>query len=393
MADKGEYRGIYVALPHDPDFQDLIPEARACWYPLKLELGLSGIDVCYPETVARLTGYPSERVAEGLANLIQNGWLRIERNVMWLVDAVAWDPCKPLNIPNSRKSIQAHLSTLPKLAIVNDFARRHGLAEPYPEAQPIPNPSATQAEHGERRTENGEGKTENGEPDVADIPAEPSRAREEQATTSNDRALAIELEEQVRAFAVAAFGLGSPHIEPFVKASRRATDPALDLECWKNGTGRSVPYEDRSRILALALLRWDEQGRTMPLRSCVKYEALQQTDPHPSPVAKPHPDSQAARVSSEKPRERAPRGEGPAKLTVSDGGVDPDVVAKRRIREWEDAASKAECDVLRTRAKREVEEDESTASLRIALGEAAVRGRVQARYEALVLEQLGEAAA
>ena len=157
MADKGEYRGIYTALPHDPDFQDLTPEARACWYPLKLELGLSGIDICYPETVARLSGYPTERVAEALADLEANGWLRRERNVFWLIDAVARDPGKPLDIPNSRKSIQKHLATLPKLAVVNDFARRHGFDIPFPDAEPIANPSATLAEHGERRTENGNG--------------------------------------------------------------------------------------------------------------------------------------------------------------------------------------------------------------------------------------------
>lgn len=226
-------------------------------------------------------------------------------------------------------------------------------------------------------------------------PAEPSHAREEQ--TTDDQPLTIEslapmLHEQARAYAVAAFGEGSPLIAPFLVGAKRVTS-GLDTECWKNGLGRSVPLEDRSRILALALLRWDEQGRVDALKSCVKYEALSQTDPHPSPVAKPHPDSQAARVSSEKPRESAPRGDRPAKLTVEDGGgrtVDDEF---RIVAEWEKGATKAQVDVLRTQARREIAEDPKSADLRATMGEAAIRGHEEARYRKLVLEQIGDAAA
>jgi hypothetical protein len=131
MTDRGEYRCIYTALVDDPDFQELSADARALFYPLKLKLGRAGIDVFYAESLPTLSGIPSERVREGLAELSEGGWLRIERNVFWLRNALRFDPAKTLQQPNQRTSIQKHIATLPKLAIVNDFAEYYDLAKPF----------------------------------------------------------------------------------------------------------------------------------------------------------------------------------------------------------------------------------------------------------------------
>lgn len=159
--DRGEYRGFYVALPDSPEFQELSPEARAIFYPLKLKLGKAGISVFYPESLPRLTGYPFEAVSKALQELQETGWLIVERNVFWIRNGLRFDPAKPLLSPNQRKGIQEHLSTLPKLNIVNDFARYYGLEEPWPESAPkekgserVPEPLRT-TEDRRQKTEDG----------------------------------------------------------------------------------------------------------------------------------------------------------------------------------------------------------------------------------------------
>src|SRR5690606_27054725 len=67
--DRGEFRGIYVALIDDPDFQRLSPEARLVFLVLKLKLRQYGIDVFYPESLPRLTGLPPKACEAALAEL------------------------------------------------------------------------------------------------------------------------------------------------------------------------------------------------------------------------------------------------------------------------------------------------------------------------------------
>lgn len=128
---RGEYRSIYVALVDDPDFQDLSAEARSIFFVLKLKLGLSGIGVFMEETLPRYTGNPSERVSGGLSELVKRDWLRVERNVFWLRNALKFDPSNPLASKNHRTGVINHMAGLPKLAIVNEFARYYDLPEPF----------------------------------------------------------------------------------------------------------------------------------------------------------------------------------------------------------------------------------------------------------------------
>lgn len=171
MADKGEYRGFYVALPDSPEFQALSPEARAIFYPLKLKLGKAGIDVFYPEVLPRLTGYPFERVSEGIQELQDAGWLIVEHNVYWIRNGLRFDPSEPLASPNQKKGIEAHIRTLPKLAIVNDFARYYDLTEPHPGREPF-GKGFERVSEPLRSTEDGDGrlKEQNGAKAPADEP-------------------------------------------------------------------------------------------------------------------------------------------------------------------------------------------------------------------------------
>lgn len=157
-ASRGEYRSIYVALVDDPDFQDLSAEARSIFFVLKLKLGVSGIGVFMVETLPRYTGNPFERVSEGVSELVDKGWLKVERNVFWLRNGLRFDPFSPLASPNQRTSIEKYTATLPKLAIVNEFARYYGLDEPFetgPKTEPIGKGSERVSEVF-RNTDNGE---------------------------------------------------------------------------------------------------------------------------------------------------------------------------------------------------------------------------------------------
>jgi hypothetical protein len=129
---RGEYRGFYVALPDDPDFQTLSGVARAVFYPLKLKLGLAGIAVFYPEMLPALTGFSLEETTAALEELRAAEWIRSERNVYWVRNGLRFDPAQPLRSPNQRKAIDDYLATLPRVQIVNDFAAYYGLDLPFP---------------------------------------------------------------------------------------------------------------------------------------------------------------------------------------------------------------------------------------------------------------------
>ncbi len=169
MADKGEYRGIYVALPDSWEFQQLSADARAIFYPLKLKLGKAGIDAFYPEVLPRLTGIPFEGVSKALQELEEKRWLIVEQNIYWIRNGLRFEPNMPLSNTNGRKGIANHLKTLPNLAIVRDFARYYDLGDVFE----IP-AEATPSEGGSKPLRATETETET----ETDIPPGVAHARE-----------------------------------------------------------------------------------------------------------------------------------------------------------------------------------------------------------------------
>lgn len=132
MADRGSYRSIHTVIIDGPDFQALKPGAKLVWYTLKLTLGASGIDVV-PSLVGTLmerTGAELKHVEKGLAQLVAEGWVQVERNVVWMVDGLKHDPHISLDNQNHRIQIARHLNGLPRLAIVDAFRAYYGFATP-----------------------------------------------------------------------------------------------------------------------------------------------------------------------------------------------------------------------------------------------------------------------
>lgn len=177
MSDKGEYRGVYVALTDDPDFQDLSACARLCFFVLKLKLGRAGIAVFYPETLPRQTGFAAKECEAALDELRASGWLLSERTVFWLRNGLRFDPSDPLRVPMQRRGIEQHLAALPKFRIVLEMARYYGLTEPFTR----PSGEGQERDTLLRKTEDGEGKTEDS------LPSGEAPARETAKRNGNGR--------------------------------------------------------------------------------------------------------------------------------------------------------------------------------------------------------------
>lgn len=218
MSERGDFRGIYTVLVDTPEFIDLPPNAQLVWFHLKLKMGAAGIDVipAVEYVLEESTSIPSEGVRDAIEILSKEGFLVRERNVLWLRNALKFEPSRNLDNENHRKSVEKHLRALPKLAIVNDFAEYYDLPKPFPELIPSEGHRDGIPDHGVRSTENGVRKTDSLSPPARDA----------------------EIEKKVRAL------YGWDGVE--------GTDPILTKEFEDKA--------DRDRCLDIALARLDSEG-------------------------------------------------------------------------------------------------------------------------------------
>jgi hypothetical protein len=249
VSDRGDYRGIYTVLTETPEFQDLGSDPQLVWFHLKLKLGPSGIDVLdAPEAViSQRSGIPSGRVADAMRILSEGGdkaWLIRERNVLWLRNALEFEPSRNLGNDNHRKSVSTHLLTLPKLSIVNDFARRYGLPIPFPEVYHadgigIPLPST---EYGVRSTEYGDEEAHTPRVREAEEPDELADWLGPHAGVLDDC---------------------PPATEPLARRTlyQHFGPPGMRANAWARPDGSAAPDIDRPRILAVALSGYAAEGK------------------------------------------------------------------------------------------------------------------------------------
>lgn len=112
-----------------PDYQDLPERARHLFLVLKLSFGPAGLEVHYPEALAHelaaKSGMPTEAVKAALDTLEAAGWIRRERNMIWIVGQLKHEPSLELTNGNHRKSIQRHVAGLPRLALVRAFIEKY----------------------------------------------------------------------------------------------------------------------------------------------------------------------------------------------------------------------------------------------------------------------------
>lgn len=105
----------------------LSPAAKLLWYTMRLELGLSGIGVMYAAQLPEPTRLTAFDVDAGLQELVETQWLVRERNVMWLRNALRFDPYVNMKGRVHVQSVVNHLGGLPRLKIVSDFCAYYGI--------------------------------------------------------------------------------------------------------------------------------------------------------------------------------------------------------------------------------------------------------------------------
>ncbi len=130
---RGEYATIHAAIVDDPEFQALTPDARYVWYTLKLLLGASGIDLirAHIPALGMATGYPIDRLSDSLDGLEKGGWLVRQGDVLWLRNALRFNPQFNIANPKHATHLRNHLEGLPRLKIVADFAAYYGMEAPF----------------------------------------------------------------------------------------------------------------------------------------------------------------------------------------------------------------------------------------------------------------------
>lgn len=123
VSDRGAYRGIRVVLIDGKDYQALTPNAKLLLLTLKLMCGQAGICVipALHFTLEEHTGIRSEDCVFVMRELEEHGWVKRERNIVWVIDGLKHEPGYAKGNPNHQKALLKYLDSLPHLQIVEDF--------------------------------------------------------------------------------------------------------------------------------------------------------------------------------------------------------------------------------------------------------------------------------
>src|SRR5262245_30833373 len=107
MPSRGVYRGIYSAMPDDLDFQRLPPHARLLLYTLRVcrDAGPAAIFPYSGETLMRQTGLSRPQLASAFAALEADSWILREPPLVWIRNALRYDPTLRLADPKHRSAV------------------------------------------------------------------------------------------------------------------------------------------------------------------------------------------------------------------------------------------------------------------------------------------------
>lgn len=123
---RGEYRPIYEALFHGKDYRRLSAPAKLVLLTVK---GLSGAAGLKPwpalsDTLASLTGQPLPVCRKALAELIREGWLQYEDEIVWVVRGLEFEPQISTGAKH-RAWLNGVLATLPRAPIIDRFREQY----------------------------------------------------------------------------------------------------------------------------------------------------------------------------------------------------------------------------------------------------------------------------
>lgn len=120
---RGGWRSIRTVLIYGPDYQKLTPFSRLTFLTLKLALGPSGIDTVagLVPALAEQTGMSEITVGDALEELVVTGWIKRERNVIWIIEGLKHEPAFAVSNLRHRLAVENHTKALPRLQVVQDF--------------------------------------------------------------------------------------------------------------------------------------------------------------------------------------------------------------------------------------------------------------------------------
>ena len=120
---KGIYRAFYVSLWDALDFLALPSPARMVLVYLRTSplSNLPCIYRFYGEAIETHTGLEAALITRALELLSAGGWIEIESGIVWVRNALKYDPSISLKNPKHVEAIRKAISSLPKLQIVANF--------------------------------------------------------------------------------------------------------------------------------------------------------------------------------------------------------------------------------------------------------------------------------
>lgn len=138
MTRRGVYRGVYSSLLDDPDYQRLSPDARLVLLTLRLSVqaGAAAIFRAYGAVIAEQTGLDVHDVEKALEELAASPtadrpWIYREGGIVWVRNALRYDPNIRLADVKHVKSIERAVAALPRLGIVARFCEYYKIASPF----------------------------------------------------------------------------------------------------------------------------------------------------------------------------------------------------------------------------------------------------------------------
>jgi hypothetical protein len=153
---RGVYRGIYSALPDDPDFQRLSPDARLTLLVARVchQAGPAAIFRYYPELLRLQTGLSAKRLEAAFVELEVGNWIYRDGSVMWIRNGLRHDPTTTLANKLHKISIIRWLDGLPKERIVLKFCDYYKLPYPFEaHVNGLPSPSESKDSDSESDSE------------------------------------------------------------------------------------------------------------------------------------------------------------------------------------------------------------------------------------------------
>jgi len=133
--NRGVYRSIYCSIWDDPEFQTFSPHAQLVFFNLRTckDTNFPCIFTLYRSSLEeRMPNMTTADITTGWQELLDAGWIRYERPILWIVKGLRNEPNYAPNNIKHRIGIENILKGLPKLEIVNQFRRDYGFDTPSP---------------------------------------------------------------------------------------------------------------------------------------------------------------------------------------------------------------------------------------------------------------------